>query len=869
MSGHSVNTVLRLISLLGVCFIAFRVLRVLPTQFYITALLAISLLYVFHEVHWKRRRLPPGPTPWLVAGNMPSLLVQPDIDKLFLSWKQKYGNVFTFWIGPFPMVMVAEAETMKRYFVRNGEIFSHRWRNFITDTVMGGANGIVQIDGDKWREQRRFSMHVLRDFGVGKAIMEQKIMMEVDFFIQYLEETCCSATGQGHNVDIAACLSVCVGNIINSILFGHRFPQGSKEFAELSAVLDSQSQLVIRPIMGLYIAAPITSQIPILNWPFKKLIDLRTKLWTYLKAQVKDHKGRFNPSEEVTDFTFAYLKEMHDRDAGQDIGFFSEWQLTMLLLDLFFAGMETTVTTLKWGFLMMMLNEQVQRKVHRELDELPQRVELAHRSKLQYTQATINEIQRIANILPINLLRTVSEDVSIDGFHFPANTLVIPQISIVMNDPKNFPDPKVFNPDRFLDLDGNVQKSENFMPFSIGKRQCLGESLAKAELFLIFSNIMRNFEFHVDDASNPPKSKRVLGLTLKSSKGQNSFRKPTLKAATPNSAQYASLSFRTKVGVMNSESGQYDSLYGAYQTQAPARITAAAEITPLTSFGAHQTTAAEYTGIPGYDIYRCQYYSPYGTGTPSSFYPAELNVNVSPFQRPAAAFATGQDLKAEIKLEKDHPVGIEINSLVSVADISGVGSGEIHDTVEHPIASGSSVDSVSVQGSSNANDEGLSAPRRLDRRKAATMRERRRLRKVNEAFEVVKQRTNLNHNQRLPKVEILRNAIEYISELEQLLRECGRMTKIMCANAGMSIDPNVDYPISVSVAGGAYYQTSPYPDGDSDDMSAGHQGGESGDFRRPKEEFSGSSVNDRQEHPGGRPAAGGPKRVRRAGESRP
>ncbi len=57
-----------------------------------------------------------------------------------------------------------------------------------------------------------------------------------------------------------------------------------------------------------------------------------------------------------------------------------------------------------------------------------------------------------------------------------------------------------------------------------------------------------------------------------------------------------------------------------------------------------------------------------------------------------------------------------------------------------------------------------------DRRKQATMRERRRLRKVNEAFETLKKRTCPNPNQRLPKVEILRNAIEYIENLEELLQ---------------------------------------------------------------------------------------------------
>lgn len=62
----------------------------------------------------------------------------------------------------------------------------------------------------------------------------------------------------------------------------------------------------------------------------------------------------------------------------------------MLLLDLFFAGMETTVTTLKWGFLLSIIHPEVQAKVQNELDEIGRRITLADKPKCSYTVATIN-----------------------------------------------------------------------------------------------------------------------------------------------------------------------------------------------------------------------------------------------------------------------------------------------------------------------------------------------------------------------------------------------------------------------------------------------------------------------------------------------
>uniref|UniRef100_A0A914WG22 Cytochrome P450 n=1 Tax=Plectus sambesii TaxID=2011161 RepID=A0A914WG22_9BILA len=502
------------VALRAVCLIS----SCLATISISTALLiALFAAYAFHEIYWKRRKLPPGPVPWLVLGNMPLILKGQCIYDLWLSLKQQYGPVFTFWIGPIPLVMVCDCAMMKEYFVKYADVFSGRWRNFVTDSFMGGANGVVQIDGEKWREQRRFALHVLRDFGFGRDIMETKVMKEVDALVE------CLSLELGNQsrcvLDLSRPLSVSVGNIINSALFGYRFSQDSPLFFELQKALDRQSALVVQPIMGAYIVAPWSRHVPGLRGPWQRLMKNRDVLWSFLISQVEEHKKDFDPSIDAPDFTFAYLKEMHRRkENGYPMGHFSEWQLTMLLLDLWFAGMETTITTLKWGFLFMMLNPKVQEKIHKELDEqCPEQeaIAMADRTKLPYTTAAVNEIQRMANILPVNLLRTASETKTMGPYTYEQGTLVIPQISVALFDPVNFCEPQKFDPSRFLEADGKtLKKVDGMLPFSVGKRQCLGESLARVELFMIFANLMHKFRFSVADGQSTPSLIRKPGLTV-------------------------------------------------------------------------------------------------------------------------------------------------------------------------------------------------------------------------------------------------------------------------------------------------------------------------------------------------------------------
>ncbi|XP_035664823.1 cytochrome P450 2D6-like [Branchiostoma floridae] len=122
---------------------------------------------------------------------------------------------------------------------------------------------------------------------------------------------------------------------------------------------------------------------------------------------------------------------------------------------------------------------------------------------------------RIRTLVPIAAHAT-AEDVKVQGYDIPKGTQVLVNLHSLHMDPVYWPDPDRFDPERFLDAEGNVvNKPQSFMPFAGGRRVCPGEQLARMELFLFFSTLLQSFTFITPEGAPAPNTDGIFRLTLK------------------------------------------------------------------------------------------------------------------------------------------------------------------------------------------------------------------------------------------------------------------------------------------------------------------------------------------------------------------
>jgi len=210
---------------------------------------------------------------------------------------------------------------------------------------------------------------------------------------------------------------------------------------------------------------------------------------------VRALEPHYHPSKSKENFIYAWLNQSEKPDPNN---YLSKEQMPAVLLDFFVAGSDTTTNSLSWALLYLAKHPDIQKKVQQEIDDVIGRERtpaMTDQKAMPYAEANIMEAQRLASIVPLSVFRCAREDTSLAGYSIPNKTIIVPNLWAIHHDPEIFPEPFRFNPDRFIAADGSLKRPDELIPFGLGKRQCLGESLARMELFLYFTNMLQHFTF--------------------------------------------------------------------------------------------------------------------------------------------------------------------------------------------------------------------------------------------------------------------------------------------------------------------------------------------------------------------------------------
>ncbi|KAM4668492.1 cytochrome P450 2H1-like [Amazona ochrocephala] len=453
------------------------------TIFLLICISCLLLIAMWRNISQNGKQ-PPGPIALPLAGNILQLNPK-NVPESLRKLSEKYGSVFTIYLGPQKFVVLYGYDVVKEALIDQADNFSGRGIFPLLNRFFKGS-GVVTSNGETWKQLRRFALTTLRDFGMGKRSIEERIQEEARFLVERIRNTHEKPLNPGKFLTHA------VSNIICSIVFGDRFDYEDKKFLTLINLLEENTKYQNTMQAQLYNFFPtLMEYIPGPHQKILKNADEFEKFVLEITAQHKETRDSSCPR----DFIDAFLNKM-DQEQGNDHSEFTVETLASTTLDLFLAGTGTISTTLRYGILILQKYPEVQEKVQKEIDRVIGRDRspcMADRSQMPYTDAVIHEMQRFIDIVPLNLPHAVIKDTKFRNYFIPKDTMVFPMLGPILHDSKEFPNPEKFDPGHFLNANGTFKKSDFFMPFSAGKRVCAGEGLARMELFLFLTSILQNF----------------------------------------------------------------------------------------------------------------------------------------------------------------------------------------------------------------------------------------------------------------------------------------------------------------------------------------------------------------------------------------
>ena len=350
-------------------------------------------------------------------------------------------------------------------------------------------------------------MSALRQYVSNIPLIEERLARSAQKLLDLFEKH------NGESFDPVKNVDLCVTDVISGIIFGKQYdtddPNIRSILEDVETFVRSYNEVQATVFLDFF---PLSKYFPFKSC--KKVVGVFVHALEVIRVILRQREKVFDPVKPPTDLLEALLHARNEAlaKASEHVAaIMSEDHLINTINDMFGAGYETTTDTLAWAIGFLVHNPKYQRDIQAQLDEVVGRdrmPSLDDRLDLPLVNATIMETLRLANIVPNALPHCTLKDTFLCGYRVPRGTIVFADTEAVHLDPKCWENPKVFDPYRHIDEQGNwITDKGNFYPFGAGRRSCAGEPLAKMELFIFLSWMLHKFTFEPEDGQNPPQLK--------------------------------------------------------------------------------------------------------------------------------------------------------------------------------------------------------------------------------------------------------------------------------------------------------------------------------------------------------------------------
>ncbi|GFT45365.1 cytochrome P450 3A41 [Nephila pilipes] len=433
----------------------------------------------------------PGPEPHFLSGNIEQLKNAATPNDAITSWLNKYGNVFGYFMGEVPYIVVKDLEMLKQIMIKDFHLFADR-PGMILD-VSPFNKTVVALRGKRWKEVRTL---LTPTFSSGK------IKLMTKFVDKKVDVTLNEVSKKAENNEIFDMYQLVQGltlDVISDCALAMKTNcQENPQDIFLVAVRDFFHYAHNRAV-DYAIMFPFVGTLMSFAFNFMTSGQMTNHIVDSLKSAIEVRKK--NPEIKSMDLLQVML-DHRECDPNVSSGLTDE-EIIANAYAFLLAGYETTATALAFTFYLLIKHPDIQERLYTEIKDVEDcNYNVIH--SIQYLDQVFSESLRYYPPITGFISRSCAEDHQVGSYTIPKGASVLAPVWDIHHDPNYWPDPWKFDPDRFSSENKTSLNSMAYMPFGIGRRNCIGARFAQLEAKLAIFRLVKKFKFEMCEKTDDP-----------------------------------------------------------------------------------------------------------------------------------------------------------------------------------------------------------------------------------------------------------------------------------------------------------------------------------------------------------------------------